>query len=110
MNTENTAQIHCAFSICITAITKNTFIYEAFRPSKALWVNRILLLALETFFQTTVTNVVSPKVLRTADRGDIMLMNVTQEPTCMCYSLMGKLLYALYPVNGNIYFNSHRND
>lgn len=30
-------------------ITKNTFIYEAFRPSKALWVSRILLLALETF-------------------------------------------------------------
>lgn len=45
----NTALVHCAFSICITMITKNTFIYEAFRPSKALWVNRILLLALETF-------------------------------------------------------------
>lgn len=89
---------------------KNTFIYEAFRLSKALWVNRILLLALETFFQTTVTNVVLPKVLRAADRGDIMLMNVTQEPICVCCSLMGKLLFVLYPVNGNIYFNRYRND
>lgn len=45
----NNGEYSSAFSICITMITKNTFIYEAFRPSKALWVNRILLLPLETF-------------------------------------------------------------
>lgn len=67
---------------------------------------RNIITGIGNIFQTTVTNVVLPKVLRAADRGDIMLINVTQEPTCMCYSLMGKLLYVLYPVNRIIYFKS----